>query len=246
MILSPLWKKITDKAAAILKMWQSRTSQNGSQLQEDFETLTPNVDPNNPAYKPYFNALDYALKRHDVKNIAVTGAYGAGKSSIILSYIKKISERKSLFHNLKYIFKFTPVKPADEHVVISLANFETDEMLKSSESLSKEQSIEYSILQQILYKVDKGSLPDSRVERIHTRTWHQILRTSSFLFIILSLVFINSMLLFPDNIFKAFSLPLQLKELINTAPAFRWVAVAILSFIVCWYLLSRFYRNKIL
>lgn len=68
-------------------------------------------------------------------------------------------------------------------MIISLANFETDETLKSPESLSKEQSIEYSILQQILYKVDKGTLPDSRVERIHTRSVGQILITSCLLFL---------------------------------------------------------------
>ncbi|WP_049007989.1 hypothetical protein [Citrobacter koseri] len=58
--------------------------------ENEFQTLTPIVDPDKEGYKPYFKALDYALSRDDVKNIAITGPYGAGKSSVILSYLKKL------------------------------------------------------------------------------------------------------------------------------------------------------------
>ncbi|HED2544469.1 YobI family P-loop NTPase [Raoultella planticola] len=240
--LSALWNKVADKAITVQAAWQARTAKSEPQAQQDFETLTPNIDADNPAYTAYFDALDFALTRFDVKNIAVTGAYGAGKSSVILSYLRKISERKRLRHKIKYFLKLTAIKPADEHVIISLANFETDEALKNSESLSKEQSIEYSILQQILYKVDKGSLPDSRVERIHTRNWRQILKTSISVFTMSVLAFLNSALLFPDTIFKILSLPISLKEPITAFPVLRWCGIVFLSFVICWYLLSRFYR----
>ncbi|WP_353255082.1 MULTISPECIES: hypothetical protein [Pantoea] len=35
----------------------------------------------------YFKALDFAFSKKDVKKIAVTGPYGAGKSTVILSYL---------------------------------------------------------------------------------------------------------------------------------------------------------------
>lgn len=218
------------------------TSENNSGTEREFQTLTPIVDPDKEGYQPYFKALDYALSRDDVKNIAITGSYGAGKSSVILSYLKKIEGRKRLWHRLKYWLRFTSLKPADEHVIISLANFETDETLKSSESLSKEQSIEYSILQQILYKVDKGTLPDSRVERIHTRSVGQILITSCLLFFVLILTIVVTTLLFPQKIINTFSLPSAVSHFIAIHPVWRWGCIGSLSFIICWYLLSRFYR----
>lgn len=95
----------------------------------EFQTLTPIIDPDKEGYKPYFKALDYALSRDDVKNIAITGPYGAGKSSVILSYLKMISARKSLRYRLSCLWRREKPKKADEHVIISLANFETDEKL---------------------------------------------------------------------------------------------------------------------
>ncbi|EHT7642274.1 hypothetical protein KXR21_004485, partial [Escherichia coli] len=93
------------------------TSENNSGTEREFQTLTPIVDPDKEGYQPYFKALDYALSRDDVKNIAITGSYGAGKSSVILSYLKKIEGRKRLWHRLKYWLRFTSLKPADEHVI---------------------------------------------------------------------------------------------------------------------------------
>ncbi len=46
----------------------------------------------------YLNALDWALTNKRVKNIALAGPYGAGKSSVIETYLKKHKKikRKSL------------------------------------------------------------------------------------------------------------------------------------------------------
>lgn len=37
----------------------------------------------------YFSALDWAIKEKNIKNIAMTGNYGSGKSSILNTYYKK-------------------------------------------------------------------------------------------------------------------------------------------------------------
>ena len=37
----------------------------------------------------YLNALNWALKNKRIKNIALAGPYGAGKSSIIETYLKR-------------------------------------------------------------------------------------------------------------------------------------------------------------
>ena len=46
--------------------------------------------------KAIFDALDYALSQNNVHNIALTGNYGSGKSSILESYIPN-KYLKSLF-----------------------------------------------------------------------------------------------------------------------------------------------------
>lgn len=49
-----------------------------------FNSLTPDVLEN---IEPvYMEALDYAFDNKDIKNIAITGIYGAGKSTVWKSY----------------------------------------------------------------------------------------------------------------------------------------------------------------
>ncbi|MCA1179733.1 MULTISPECIES: hypothetical protein [unclassified Pantoea] len=100
----------------------------------------------------YFNAMDFALSKNDVRNIAVTGSYGAGKSTIIRSYMEKF--RPEAFIN------------------VSLAGFEMQEKGEAA----KAQEIELSILQQILYKKNRDALPDSRIDRILNRNRAHIRR----------------------------------------------------------------------
>lgn len=51
-----------------------------------FEKLTPTGNVDLRVYEP---AIDFAFKENDVKNVAITGAYGIGKSSVLESYKKK-------------------------------------------------------------------------------------------------------------------------------------------------------------
>ena len=61
-----------------------------------FERLTPtdNVD-----LEVYEEAIDYVFDNPDVRNVAISGAYSAGKSSILASYKKSIVIRGfCIFH----------------------------------------------------------------------------------------------------------------------------------------------------
>ena len=62
----------------------------------EFTDLAPIDDIENGA--EYLKALHWAIKKKKVKNIALAGPYGAGKSSIIDTYLKKhrIIRSKSL------------------------------------------------------------------------------------------------------------------------------------------------------
>ncbi len=118
----------------------------------------------------YAEALDYATNNERVFNIALTGPYGSGKSSIIKAFLKRYQ------------------RPA---LNISLAAF-----VPGVDSSSKEvhrQEIERSILQQMLYGADANSLPLSRFKRIRSPGFWSIFKT---LFILIGIaatayVFLN-------------------------------------------------------
>jgi len=114
-----------------------------------FTDLTPiddidNVDPD----RSYSKAISYALENPRIKNIALTGPYGSGKSSIIRAYEKN--------NNYKFLN-------------ISLASFNEDDKKSIDPTL-----IERSILQQMLYGADADQLPYSRFKRISVPTLPEI------------------------------------------------------------------------
>ena len=51
-----------------------------------FERLTPIENMNLDVYE---EAIDYVFENADIKNVAISGAYSAGKSSVLASYKKK-------------------------------------------------------------------------------------------------------------------------------------------------------------
>lgn len=102
----------------------------------------------------YAEALNYATNNERVFNIALTGPYGSGKSSIIKSFLKRYR------------------RPA---LNISLAAF-----VPGVDAASKQvhrQEIERSILQQMLYGADANRLPLSRFKRIRSPGFWSIFKT---------------------------------------------------------------------
>ncbi|MEG2869266.1 MAG: hypothetical protein RR894_16135 [Terrisporobacter sp.] len=102
----------------------------------------------------YLDELDKGLYDEDIKNIALSGPYGVGKSSILKTYI---SER-----------------PIYNYLNISLANFTRKEVkAKPVEDTDKTdilQELESNILKQIFYKVKHNKVPYSRYRRIKNLT----------------------------------------------------------------------------
>ena len=45
----------------------------------------------------YFSALDWAIREKNINNIAITGNYGAGKSSILNTYQKSSKDKKNVY-----------------------------------------------------------------------------------------------------------------------------------------------------
>lgn len=118
------------------------------------------IVPKNSAFKPsryvdlaptsdadeggiYARALAFATNNANVFNIALTGPYGSGKSSIVKSFLKRYRGK---------------------HLTISLASFLPD--AESDKPEVNRQEIERSILQQMLFGQDADKLPLSRFKRI--------------------------------------------------------------------------------
>ena len=99
-----------------------------------FEKLTPTADADTSVYE---KALDFVFENNDVKNIAISGAYGSGKSSMLNSYKKKNSERKFMH--------------------LSLAHFQTENGGKPTE----ENVLEGKILNQLIHQIDASKIPQT-------------------------------------------------------------------------------------
>ncbi|MDX6191614.1 hypothetical protein SGQ83_19830 [Flavobacterium sp. Fl-318] len=103
--------------------------------------------------QPYLDKLNETIDTKGINNIALTGGYGSGKSTII-----------GTFKELNPQYKF---------LNISLASFnkkKSDDTLTPSEKKAQkeelERLLEVSILQQIFYHVKPEEIPESRFKRI--------------------------------------------------------------------------------
>ncbi|MBG2990385.1 DNA-binding protein [Proteus mirabilis] len=173
--------------------------------QGDYNTLTPKIVTDDTV-QPYFEALDFAFSKKDVKNIAITGPYGAGKSTVILSYLT--------FRNKK------------NFINVSLADFSISG--KNEPESPKNTEIELSILQQILYKENKDNLPDSRLDRIQNRNkkhiFYLFFNTIS---IIIPLILLSASL-FPKKILSWFNIDeTLLNSIINAYPERLFISILI-------------------
>ena len=104
--------------------------------------LTPTIiNPNDKAYKTVED-IAVRLDKMDAKNIAVTGPYGSGKSSVILTLRKDYPQYKYLHLSLATLKAY---QQESENLNINKDNDKND---KDNKKLNR--LIEYSILQQYI------------------------------------------------------------------------------------------------
>jgi len=123
------------------------------------ESLQPKrIKPDEKAYQSVLD-IEERLRLKDATNIALTGPYGSGKSSVLISLMED-------YKNYKYLN-------------ISLATLEPLQAKKNDKEQKDEKTekkdvvdpkldrlIEYSILQQLVYREKQETLPNSRLKRI--------------------------------------------------------------------------------
>lgn len=118
--------------------------------------LTPRIlDAHDNSYH-CVEELEYVVENTSCRNIAITGVYGSGKSSVIDTYLAKQTFCKK------------PLK-------ISLSTFfdESDDEIMEEKPVEKKSynaDVEYKIVQHLLYKSDPRKLRQSRFDRISHNT----------------------------------------------------------------------------
>lgn len=144
---------------------------------DQYLSLTPitNADEDNA----YSDMLKFALSQNKTNNIAVTGPYGSGKSSVLQTFQKQNQQWK--------------------YLNISLATFKDQLEIEGANNKEIEtEAIEKSILQQLFYSVDQKTLPRSRLKRIVTVKNTKLLLNTIF---ILSWILLTLIVFFPENIY---------------------------------------------
>jgi len=121
------------------------------------ESLQPKrISPEEKAYQSVRD-IEERLQKKDATNIALTGPYGSGKSSILLTL-------KEDFPNHHYLnISLATLKPSDAIMMKKEGGKNSED---EPSKLNLDRLIEYSILQQLIYKEKQEVLPNSRFKRI--------------------------------------------------------------------------------
>ncbi|EFI71235.1 MULTISPECIES: YobI family P-loop NTPase [Segatella] len=105
--------------------------------------------------------LRHAIDNGDIRNVALTGPYGSGKSSIILTLKDEYGESEG-FHYLP--ISLATLQADEEEGDNDNDNKKDKQDEKWTETLNRK--IEYSILQQLIYREKAETVPNSRFKRI--------------------------------------------------------------------------------
>ena len=151
-----------------------------------FERLTPVDDIDLNVYE---EAIDYVFDNSDIKNVAISGAYSAGKSSVLASYKKKHS-------NLCFLH-------------ISLAHFRPFD--QEDETEISESVLEGKILNQLIHQIPSDKIPQTNFrvkKRISPKS--VIERTVGVILLLMSIIYFTCfdtwekyVVTLPNNWFKS-------------------------------------------
>ena len=182
----------------------------------DYKDLTPLSDAEN--VEEYLNALKWALKQDKIKNIALAGPYGAGKSSIIDTFLEKYKDENFCQNdNLKknssgiinkienFILQHNKsAKLSESSKKISMATFmeanikdyagdnkncnEEIEQVKNNKICISADEVEKGILKQLFYTIGPEKIPQSRYRKLHKENFSNILMQVA-LYSVITLIF---------------------------------------------------------
>lgn len=212
--------------------------------------LTPTTDADKDGV--YEKAISHGLIQPDIKNIALTGSYGSGKSSILKSFQLKNPQFKYLNISLANFQQF--LQPSTQTQTLAEADGSHKSDIKdkpSADTKNKEnapktdssdnESIEYSILQQIFYHVKHKHIPFSRFKRIKNLPANILIPRAILLCIwVLGFIYVIKKEWIP--------LPHEIRDVLGTSNL-RWFRVSgllylVIGSVVIIYAVMRIYNNS--
>lgn len=146
-----------------------------------FQKLTPK---NDVEIKGYEDALNFIFKNDDVKNIAISGAYSSGKSSVLESYKHKHNEHSFLHISLTH---FCSDKSEGQHKECQ------------PNSVVNESVLEGKILNQLIHKIPPHKIPQTSFKVKRTI---EIIDTIIYSILFCAFVFGSVLLVFMPSISK--------------------------------------------
>lgn len=207
-----------------------------------FNALTPEVLKENKQI--YTEALDYAFSNDDIKNIAITGIYGSGKSTVWNTYVHQKGLSNVITVSLgKYKNNISDDDSLKKVSVTKLANSETDGIEgklinenRKTVDIDDDNRVESQLINQILSQIESKKIPLSKYGFKSNKSIQNIcLQSLAFLSIICSiLIWItrDTFLLFVNELHKNF----DGKSLIFLC--------SLLLFVPLFYYLYIFYRGN--
>lgn len=207
-----------------------------------FNALTPEVLNENKQI--YTEALDYAFGNSDIKNIAITGVYGAGKSTVWNTYVHQKELSNVITVSLgKYENNINDDDRLKEVSMTKLATSETDgakDKLRNENqrtaNIDDDNRVERQLINQILSQIELKKIPLSKYGFKSNKSIQNIcLQSLAFLSIICSILLWitrDTFLLFVNELHKNF----DGKSLIFLC--------SLLLFVPLFYYLYIFYRGN--
>jgi len=172
----------------------------------EYKDLAPVDDV--PECKVHVKALEWAFSKTRIKNIALAGPYGSGKSSIINAFLKQ-----------------NPLI-ADKSICVSLATF-TD--AEGNKAHSGHSDIERGVLKQLFYKVEQHKIPQSRYRKIHRVRYIRV-----FMWTICCVAAIGAVtfIFLPDTIKSAYDLIVSAADKVSIPLRSMFFALGVIAFVL--------------
>lgn len=177
-----------------------------------FEKLTPYNESELYVYEAAINKI---FEDKDIKNVAISGSYGAGKSSLIETYKKKYPERKFLHISLAHFNQFD----------------DTDEQ-EISESI-----IEGKILNQLLHQIEPTNIPQTIFKvKSELNLKNIICRSIFILFTILAAFYLISPFKWNSYLITLYPMKLIDKSVYNYLPFLIGIIFSIMLLVIVYQL----------
>lgn len=204
-----------------------------------FEKLTPLDDRDIGIYK---SAIDFAFEHDDIRNVAISGAYGAGKSSVLASYEKTCQGKKFIHISLAHFQDQEYTDGITENNVGVKAELKSDTI--NPTKTIRESVLEGKILNQLIHQIPADKIPQTnfRVKKSISKR-EPIVHT---FLIALFIIALFRILVFDQWNSMVCSLPEALKALLlfSTTPNAEFVSGVLCASIAAYFLYRVVYMQE--